>query len=110
MTRLELITLIGDLIERLTVLAGSMMPDDPRRPELDDLLERLDAQQLQLAKTQFDENTASFKQATAALKEINIQLKATLDDVNALVETIANLKRFVSAVNDIIGAALPLVV
>ncbi len=109
MTKLELITLIGDVLTELDVLRGSLMPDDPRRHDLDEIRSRLDARQLQLAKSQFDTNTEGFKQATARLKEINVELKSTLNEVNALVDTIANLRRFVSAVDDVIGAVIPLV-
>ena len=108
MTRLELIKLIGDVLTKLDVLRGSLMPDDPARRELNRLRKQLDGSQLKLVQTQFNENTKAFLQATAELEAINKDLKKTLTSVEKLVTTITNLKRFVAAVNGIVGAVAPL--
>lgn len=110
MTRMELIVLIGDVLTRLDVLRGSLSPGAPGRQDLDELRNQLDARQLQLAQTQFNENTASFQAATEKLKVVNTDLKATLNDLDKLVTTIGNLRRFVTAVDGIIGAILPVFV
>jgi len=110
MTRQQLITLIGDVLTRLDVLRGSMLPEDPRRHALDILRNDLDGRQRQLVKNQFDDSTAEFQEATASLKALNSELKQTLDEIAALEETLKNLERFVSAVDEIVGVALGVVV
>jgi hypothetical protein len=106
MTRQELIKLIGDVITRLDILRGGLLPEDPRRHVLDLLRNDLDGRQLQLVKNAFDENTPVFQSATEQLKSINSDLKQTLNDINALATTLNNLQRFVSAVDNIVGVAL----
>jgi len=108
MTRTELITLIESVIEKLDVLGGSI-PEGESSQQLDQLRDRLSSQQLQLAQEQFDENTAVFKAATAKLAEVNANLKTTINQIDKLVETVENIKRFVSAVDEIIGAAVAVV-
>jgi ABC-type transporter Mla subunit MlaD len=107
MTRLELIQLIGDALTQLDVLRGSLLPGEPNRTLLDQLRDELDTQQLKLAQNEFDDNTAAFVDATAKLVAINKDMNQTLKSIDKLVTTIDNLKRFVGAVNDIVGIALP---
>ena len=109
MTRIELIKLIGDVLTRIDVLRGSLAPAEPSRTELDGIRKDLDRKQLQLSKNQFDDNTQAFIKATGQLEVINDDLKQTIKSVQKVVETITNLKRFVTAVNDITGSVLHLV-
>jgi hypothetical protein len=106
MTRQELIKLIGDVITRLDILRGGLLPEDARRHALDLLRNDLDGRQLQLVKNAFDDNTAAFQSATEELKSINSDLKQTLNDITALATTLNNLQRFVAAVDNIVGVAL----
>src|SRR5689334_13857575 len=107
MTRMELITLIGDVLTRLDVLRGSLMPDDPNRHQLDELRDSLDAKQRKLAQNQFDDNMAAFQQATTQLTSVNAALRVTIGQIQRVVDTLANLTRFVSAVDTIVGIAVP---
>ena len=109
MTRIELIKLIGDVLTRIDVLRGSLSPSEPSRKELDAIRKDLDKKQLQLSKNQFDENTQAFIKATGQLEGINNDLKQTIKSINKVAETLANLKRFVSAIDGIVGAVLPIV-
>jgi methyl-accepting chemotaxis protein len=109
MTRLEVIKLIGDVLTRIDVLRGSLSPDDPDRKELDSIRKDLDRKQLQLSKNQFDDNTQAFIKATGQLEAINDDLKQTIKSINKVAETLANLKRFVAAVDGIVGTVLPVV-
>ena len=109
MTRLELIKLIGDVLTKLDVLRGSLLPDAPDRLDLDRLRRQLDRKQLQLVQNQFDENTQKFQNAIERLEAVNKELKKTINDVEKVAATIANLKRFVKAVDEIIGAVAPFV-
>lgn len=108
MTRLELIRLIGDVLTRVDVSRGSLSSDEPNRDELDDLRRKLDRMQLKLARNEFDDNTEAFQQAAEELEIINRSLRRTINDIERLVTTIQNLRRFVAAVNNIVGVALPL--
>jgi hypothetical protein len=109
MSRLELIKVIGDVITELDILRGSLNPNDIRRHDLDEIRKRLDSRQLQLAKNQFNDNTAVFKEVTSSLAGINAEIKGTLNDLTAFVDTIDNLRRFVSAIDEVMQAVLPLV-
>ena len=109
MTKTELIELIGDVIVKVDELSTRFLRNDPERRPLDELRDALDAAQLRLVQEQFDENTAAFQQATASLAAINADLKRTIGDVNRVVETVANLRRFVSALDEIVGIAAPFV-
>lgn len=107
MTKLELIKLLGDLITRLDVILGSISLAHPNREELELIRNQMDDRQRQLAKNQFDENTAVFQKATEQLKAINKDLKATIGQLDNLVNTIKTLRKFVSAVDSIVGAVVP---
>lgn len=107
MTRLELIELIGNVLTKLDVLRGSLTSDDTNRTELDRLRRKLDKMQLKLAQNEFDDNTQAFQDAADELARINKSLKKTLSDIEELVTTINNLKRFIDAVNNIIGTVFP---
>jgi Glu-tRNA(Gln) amidotransferase subunit E-like FAD-binding protein len=109
MSRLELIKLIGDVITELDILRGSLNPNDIRRHDLDEIRKRLDSRQLQLAKNQFNDNTMVFQEVTSSLIGINAEIKGTLNDLNAFVDTIDNLRRFISAIDEVMQAVLPLV-
>ena len=107
MTRLELIKLIGDILTKLDVLRGSLLPGEPDRVQIDDLRKHLDHLQLQLVKSQFDDNTQDFLQAGKNISAINKDLKQTIDNVEQRVTTIANLKRFVAAVDSLVTTFAP---
>lgn len=107
MTRLEIITTIGDVLTRLDVLRGSMLPEAPERRPLDDVRTLLDGRQRRLSQEQFDENTASFRDAAANLQQINKELQETIQDLQSLVATIENVKRLIAAMDTLMGVALP---
>lgn len=107
MTRLELIKLIGDILTKVDVLRGGLLPDEPDRLTLDRLRKKLDGMQLQLVKEQFDDSTAAFQSATEELTAVNKSLRKTINDIDKLVTTIETLKNFINVVNKIIGIVLP---
>ena len=49
MTKIDLIKLIGDLLVRIDVVCGSLLPNNPQRNGLDQLRAMLDERQLALA-------------------------------------------------------------
>lgn len=103
MTKAELITIIRAAIERADVLPSSLMPAD--RHKLNEIRQKLHLSALRLAPAQFDENTVAFKEATARLATVNADLKPTVGQIQRPVETLANLREFVSAVDEIVGYA-----
>lgn len=107
MTRTELIKLIGDVLTKLDVVRGSLLPNDSNRLELDRLRKQLDGLQLKLSQNQFNENTQAFVKATGDLEAINKELKKTLNKIEKVVTTLETLKRFVTVVDDIVKIALP---
>lgn len=107
MTRLESIKLIGDLLTKIDVLRGSLMPDSPNRTALDRIRKSLDKKQLVLSQNQFDDNTQEYINAAKKLEDINKEVKKTISKIEKLVETIENLKRLVGAVENIIKVAIP---
>lgn len=107
MTRLELIKLIGDLLTKIDVLRGSLIPDSPNRSALDHIRKSLDKKQLVLSQNQFDDNTQEYIDAAKKLEDINREVKKTISKIEKLVETIENLKRLVGAVENIIKVAIP---
>lgn len=102
----DVITLIVDRIVELDELSGGFMPDDPKRKPLDDAREALSNARRSLAQKQFDENTGAYKDATERLAAVNAELKTTIKDIGQLQQTIANLNKFLAAVNTVANAAI----
>jgi hypothetical protein len=101
-----MIQAIGDLLTRLDVLRGSLLPSDPDRHALDDLRLLLDERQRKLSREQFDEGTASFQAAAADLARVNGDIRQTIDRIERLVDTIDNVRRLLSAVDTVLGVAV----
>jgi hypothetical protein len=104
-TRIQMIQSIGDLLTRLDVLRGGLLPRDPDRRTLDDLRLLLDDRQRQLSREQFDEGKHTFQSAAADVARINGEVEQTLDRMERLVDTISNLRRLLSAVDDVLRLA-----
>jgi len=109
MDRNELIKLIGDVLTKLDVLRGSLLPDDPQRKDLDRLRSRLDLLQSELVQNAFDDGTPEYKKAASEIKAVNDDLRSTIADVNKVADTLEALKAFVGAVDTLVGIVLPLV-
>jgi hypothetical protein len=107
MTRIELIEFIGDVITKLDVLAGSMLPNNPNQKIVMDAREELDAKHLKLVQNIFNDNTQKFKDATEKIVEINKDLKKTIADLDKLVTTLENINKFIGAVDKLIQAVIP---
>ena len=107
MSRIDIIQLLGDLLTRLDVLRGSLLPGVPERRSLDDLRLLLDDRQRRLSQQHFDETTADFHRAATDLATVNADVRRTIDRVERLIDTINNVRRLLSAVDAVIGIALP---
>lgn len=109
MTRIEIIREIGDLLTRLDILRGGLLPGNRDRQALDDLRLLLDDRQRRLSQQHFEENTAEFKSAAADFVRVNADVRLTIDRVERLIETINNVRRLLVAVDTVVGVALPVV-
>jgi hypothetical protein len=109
MTRIEIIREIGDLLTRLDILRGGLLPGNRDRQALDDLRLLLDDRQRRLSQQHFEENTAEFKAAAADFARVNADVRLTIDRVERLIETINNVRRLLVAVDTVVGVALPVV-
>jgi hypothetical protein len=105
MTRLEVIQMIGDMITNIDVLRGSLMPDDPSRHQLDDQRILLDDRQRKLSQALFNDNTQTFQDTADELQRINRQIADTIQSVERIVTTIANIQRFLDAATSMIKLA-----
>jgi hypothetical protein len=101
-----MIQAIGDLLTRLDVLRGGLLPNDPNRQALDDLRLLLDDRQQRLSREQFDEGTGSFQAAAADLARVNGEVRQTIDRIERLIDTINNVRRLLSAVDTVLGVAV----
>ena len=102
MTRLELIQMIGALITEIDIARGSLMPDDPNRHALDDQRILLDHRQRKLSQSLFNDNSQAFQDAAAKLAVINEEISGTIQSVENIVTTIANVQRFLDASTSLI--------
>jgi len=109
MNRIQMIQAIGDLLTRLDVLRGSLLPNHPERQALNDLRLLLDDRQRRLSQQHFDENTEAFRVAAADFRKVNADVRQTIDRVERLIDTMTHVRRLLSAVDIVIGVALPLV-
>lgn len=73
-----MIRAIGDLLTRLDVLRGSLLPGHPERLALDDLRLLLDDRQRRLSQQHFEENTQAFRDAAADFAEVNAEVRHTI--------------------------------
>lgn len=105
MTRLEVIQMIGDLITEVDVARGSLMPDDPNRPTLDNQRNLLDDCQRKLAQSLFNDNSQGFQDAAAKLAQVNAEISGTIESVENIVTTINNIQRFLDATTSLLKLA-----
>jgi hypothetical protein len=97
-TQLDVIRMIGDVLTDIDVATGSLLPSDPDMVRLQDLRRLLDARQLALSRALFDDNTQRFQDAAARLKEVNDEIRASIGDVDNMVEVIEGVTRFLNSV------------
>lgn len=108
-TRLDVIKMIGDMITSIDVARGSLLPDDPRRHDLDDLRAILDNRQRKLSMAVFDDNTQQFQDAAKKLQDVNGQIKESIGQVDKIVTVLGNIKTFIDAVTSLMTTIGPFV-
>jgi hypothetical protein len=107
MTGLDTIRMIGDVITKIDVMRGSLLPNDPQRHDLDDARILLDDKQKRLSRAVFDDTTQAFKDGAAKLAVINGQIQDSLDNLDSLMNTLQLIESFTNAVTTLLSAVAP---
>jgi len=107
MSRLDTIQMIGDLITKIDVMRGSLLPDDPHRHDLDDQRILLDDKQKRLSRVVFDDTTPAFTDGAAKLAVINGQIQDSFDELDSLLNTLQLIESFTNSVTTLLSAVAP---
>ena len=105
MTKIECITLVGNVIVQLDIQRGSLSPGTPKRKKMDKIRRMLNKKQLELADLVFDEGTAAYKAATDKLTASDKDVKNTINDVNKIAETFTALASLITSINELFTLA-----
>ena len=109
MNQLDAIRVIGDALTDIDVTLGRLSPSSAESIALMKERERLDAQQRQLVRLIFDEDTVAFQNAGERLKDINNDLKKSIDNIQHSATLLADVTKFVDAAAVLVSIAAKLV-
>jgi hypothetical protein len=107
MSRLDTIQMIGDVITKIDVMRGSLLPNDPQRHDLDDQRILLDDKQKRLSRAVFDDTTQAFNDGAAKLAVLNGQIQDSLDKLDSLLNTLQLIESFTNSVTTLLSAIAP---
>jgi hypothetical protein len=107
MSRLDTIQMIGDVITKIDVMRGSLLPNDPQRHDLDDQRILLDDKQKRLSRAVFDDTTQAFNDGAAKLAVLNGQIQDSLDKLDSLLNTLQLIESFTNSVTTLLSAVAP---
>lgn len=107
MSGLDTIKMIGDVITKIDVMRGSLLPNDPQRHDLDNQRILLDDKQKRLSRAVFDDTTQAFRDGAAKLAVINGQIQDSLDRLDSLLNTLQLIESFTNAVTTLLSAIAP---
>lgn len=102
--------LIGSLNELvIDLLMQSMDPDYTAQEQIDlhELAKALRRQLVHLRQQKFDKDTAGYSTATEQLRVVNAEIEAAVLRINDLVKFNQDVSTLISAVDRLIGAAVP---
>ena len=106
MDQIDAVEMIGNQLTQIDMAIARLSPSDPHVGELTTLRRNLDQQQQQLVKMAFDDNTAQFQEAAAALKAVNDEIAVDIQKIDRIAMVIDGVTRFlVSATNLVTTAA-----
>lgn len=103
----DTIKMIGDVIAKIDVMRGSLLPDDPQRHDLDNQRNLLDDKQKRLSRAVFDDTTQAFKDGAAKLAVINGQIQESLDQLDSVLNTLQLIESFTNSVTTLLSAVAP---
>ena len=107
MSGLDTIKMIGDVITKIDVMRGSLLPNDPQRHDLDNQRILLDDKQKRLSRAVFDDTTQAFKDGAAKLAVLNGQIQNSLNQLNGLLNTLQLIESFTNSVTTLLSAVAP---
>jgi hypothetical protein len=107
MSRLDTIQMIGDVITKIDVMRGSLLPNDPHRHDLDDQRLLLDDKQKRLSRAAFDDTTHAFKNGAANLAVVDGQIQESVGRLDGLMKTLQLIESFTNAVTTLLSAVAP---
>ena len=107
MSGLDTIQMIGDVITKIDVMRGSLLPNDPQRHDLDNQRILLDDKQKRLSRAVFDDTTQAFNDAAAKLAVLNGQIQDSLNKLDSLLNTLQLIESFTNAVTTLLSAVAP---
>lgn len=107
MSRLDTIQMIGDVITKIDVMRGSLLPNDPQRHDLDNQRILLDDKQKRLSRAVFDDTTQAFKDGAAKLTVLSEQIQDSLNKLDSLLNTLQLIESFTNAVTALLSAVAP---
>lgn len=107
MSGLDVIQMIGDVITKIDVMRGSLLPSDPQRHDLDDQRILLDDKQTRLSRAVFDDTTQAFTDGAAKLAAIDEQIQESLDKLDNLLNTLQLIESFTNTVTTLLSAVAP---
>jgi|SRR5579862_4511522 len=107
MSSLDTIQMIGDVITKIDVMRGSLLPNDPQRHDLDNQRILLDDKQKRLSRAVFDDTTQAFKDGAAKLTVLNEQIQDSLNKLDSLLNTLQLIESFTNAVTALLSAVAP---
>ena len=106
MNKAEAIVLCGDVLTEIDVLRGSLFPGIPARKKLDEYRDIIDKKQLELVDLAFNENTEKYKIISTELKNINKEIKGTIQDITKVADTFETLSRLVTVLDQLLMIAV----
>ncbi len=97
-TLLDVVELVGNRITEIDMTLARIAPSDPNPAELMALRLQLDQQQQTLLRQAFDENSAPFQSAAAALQKVNESIGDSIRKVEHIASVIDNVSRLLASV------------
>ncbi len=101
-TLLDAVELIGNRITEIDMTLARIPPSDPNTAELMTLRLQLDQQQQALLRQAFDENSAQFQSAAAALQTVNESIGDSIRKIEHIASVIDSVSRLLASVTNLV--------
>jgi DNA anti-recombination protein RmuC len=89
------------VITEVDVLRSNYKSETKNRKRFDNIRDELDSSQCKLVRNVINDNTKQFIELTKSLKEVNEELRQTIEDVDQVALTLETLVEFIDAVQKI---------
>ncbi len=101
-TLVDVVELVGNRITEIDMTLARIAPSDPNAAELTALRLQLDQQQQALLRQAFDENSAQFQSAAAALQTVNESIGDSIRKIEHIASVIDNVSRLLASVANLV--------